>query len=299
MADQNNSSHIATQNEVPPEGDSYLPSSLEGDEVFGEGEEVEFNEILSDSSRYQTTGLEDQNEPEDERQESSTDPSYREEEGSPAPTQETTPEGLSSSEDDSPSEWTEREKGLLRLLEQAGGAVLDSNRQQTPDPDDIGIVQTHDFIGDLELDDLLDTKEGLNNLLNKVYQAGVEASARSVMRRVPEVINSRIERHQSLNQIAEGFYRDNPDLANMKRTVALVAQEIVNNEPEIPMSQLLERAGVQTRSMLGIRRPRRDNTASRSGSRNPGFVNGSGARQPRQSDNRTEVEKEIDELLNF
>jgi len=165
------------------------------------------------------------------------------------------PSARSRSAENDTSDYTERERQLLSRIEELSGKQT-GGVTDTQDEITSFSPQDHNFLDGLDLDEVLSTSEGLNALLlavyNKALQESSRLSAENVMRGLPSTMSSYFNQQLTMREIVTNFYSDNPDLAGMKKTVAMVANEVANENPELTAEQVFEETGKRARKLLGI-----------------------------------------------
>lgn len=212
-----------------------------------------------------------------------------------------------SEDEEVPAELTHREKLLLARLEEVTGERLSvdskGNVQKT---DNTIVTEVLDFIGEQDIEDVLNTKEGLNGILNMVYKMGLEAQDKRtkeiLLQEIPNAVTVSTTRQIALNRMVDNFYRTNKDLVNVKRTVTSIANEISMEHPEYTVDQTLAEAATRTRKRLRLPIP--GNNTKTEGKvnaplkTNPGFTKQS-ARRKGAEITTTSVEKQLAELLDI
>lgn len=109
-----------------------------------------------------------------------------------------------------------------------------------------------DFIGDEDIEELTGDKEGLNKLLNAVYQRGVSDSEEKVLRDIPEIVRTNVALNSELAETSRKFYTDNPDLAGFKPVVAAVFEEVSSKNADKNMGDLLPIVEKEVRTRLQL-----------------------------------------------
>lgn len=152
-----------------------------------------------------------------------------------------------------------------------------------------------DFIGDAKIEDLVDTKEGLNKLLNVVMgQAGnrnVDVVVEKILTSIPQLVAGQIAQQTVINDMVKDFYAANEDLGGAKRTVGIFANEVHSENPDWETKKVFEEAGTRTRKALGLRE-----RAVNPPKRKPAFAKQRGARKGGDVE-LTGMAKDIDELI--
>lgn len=154
--------------------------------------------------------------------------------------------------------------------ESAAPAIPNANKQAFTIKS--GVV---DFVGDGDVDEIVDNKDKLNLLLNTVYAAAIEQANKSAYERmltsIPEIITGHINRNAIVSNMVKEFYDNNPDLVSVKRTVGAIANDIHAQDPGKTLEEVFDAAAKQTRKVLGLKIPKTKAEKSKNLD-NPGFV---------------------------
>ena len=160
-----------------------------------------------------------------------------------------------------------------------------------------------DFVKGRSLEDLIDTPEGLNTLLNDVFKEGlkrgsgkidVEPVVERILNSLPGIVQTQVTQQTAINTMVREFYANNEDLGGVKRTVATFANEVYAEHPDWKTKDVFEEAGKRTRDALGFRAKA---TAAPASGKRPAFSRARGARKGGKEE-PTGVQKDIDELIN-
>jgi hypothetical protein len=179
-----------------------------------------------------------------------------------------------------PAEVSDRERVLTERLEQitADKLALENarNEAQVSEQDQPTTPAEHNFLEGVDLDDVLSDAQGLNRVLVNVYNKGLaDASARAaeqVMRSLPKLITTYVTQQTTMAEMVKDFYRENPDLEPVKRTVAAVANEISAESPGMPLQELFVEAAKRTRQVLNIQARTNGATKVPANTQKPAFV---------------------------
>jgi len=160
---------------------------------------------------------------------------------------------------DDNSDYSPREKALLKRIEELTQSKLDSGKSkekfESPEED---TTQDHNFLADLDLDEVLSNSDNLNKLLVAVYKQAVKdsssRSAENIMRTLPETMSNYVNNHLSMRELVTQFYSDNPDLKDVKKTVTDVANQIANENPELSVDDVFSKTGARVREILNMKK---------------------------------------------
>ena len=117
-------------------------------------------------------------------------------------------------------------------------------------------LDDQDFIGDLDLEDLIRDKIAFNKLLNSLYSKGVTDSKRiateGVLRSLSDIIKHNLNLLTTLKEASDKFYSDNKDLAPFRRVVASVFEEVAAANPDKKHSDIMKLVGPEARKRLEL-----------------------------------------------
>jgi|GEM_PF-3894341 len=119
-------------------------------------------------------------------------------------------------------------------------------------------VEPLDFIGDLDIEDIVHDKDAFNKLLNSVFEKGVatakDLSTEQVLRSIPDIVKSNISIQTTLKEASDKFYNENEDLKPFKKTVAAVFEEVSSKNPDKSLDDILAIVKDQSRDVLKLQR---------------------------------------------
>jgi len=204
----------------------------------------------------------------------------------------------------------EQNEALLAHIEslsgQVIGGVMQPSLEQAAEPKETQPAQAPvpqtpadvmNFLENTSIDDLLEDPTKFNAVLNQVsQQAESRAEKRAVqqvLRSVPELVMGYITRHSAMNRMVDDFYMENSDLANVKQTVAAVANDIHAKNPQLGVEEVFKQSADHTRKLLGLKKQAQ--TAVRRKPTKPAFAKAGGARQKAPAVDP--IQREINDLL--
>jgi len=119
-------------------------------------------------------------------------------------------------------------------------------------------LDEHDFIGDLDLDDLTRDKDMFNKLLNAVYAKGVSDSKRltseGVLMTIPDIVKHNIALVTTLEKARDKFYEDNKDLSPFKAVVAAVFEEVAAKNSDKKIGEIMDLVAPEVRTRLQLKK---------------------------------------------
>jgi hypothetical protein len=204
----------------------------------------------------------------------------------------------------------EQNEALLKHIEELSGQVIggvmqpqvqqaavpkEAPQAQAPVPQTPAAMQN--FLENTSIDDLLENPEKFNAVLNQVsqqsQQAATQGAVQQVLRSVPELVMGYITRHSAMNRMVDDFYLENSDLANVKQTVAAVANDVHSKNPDLGVEEVFKQSAEATRKLLGLQKQAA--TAAKRKPSKPAFARAGGARKaaPQVSG----IQKEINDIL--
>jgi hypothetical protein len=199
----------------------------------------------------------------------------------------------------------EQNAALLERIESLSGQVIggvqapaiEQPTQQAAPPQQPAqpqtVAQTMNYLENTSIDDLLENPEKFNAVLNQVSQqsqaAASQQAVQQVLRSVPELVMGYITRHSAMNRMVDDFYKENVDLADVKQTVAAVANDVHSKNPGLGVEDVFKQSAEQTRKLLGLKK--QAITAVKRKPSKPAFAKAGGARKaaPKVSVLQTEL----------
>jgi len=168
----------------------------------------------------------------------------------PAPTPEPEPEPLP------PPEPDEKDKIIEELRRKLEEKEIPTPSPAPPPPEEPLDLESTDFIGDLDPEDIMRDKDMLNKLLNSVYSKGVtdarKLTSEKVLLSIPEIVKNNLNIMTELQKTSDEFYANNKDLAPFKKVVAAVFEEVAAKNPDKKYGELLNEVGDEARKRLEL-----------------------------------------------
>lgn len=159
-----------------------------------------------------------------------------------------------------------------------------------------------DFIGELDLDDLVTNKETFNKLLNVVYSKGVNDSKKiateGVLMTIPDIVKYNISLISSLEKARDKFYSENKDLEPFKPVVAAVYEEIAAKNTDKKIEEVMTLVAPEVRKRLSLHLKAKEE--EKSNERSPRLPSSKGG--PRGSNSKPEtsaLSKELEEMNKY
>jgi hypothetical protein len=150
-------------------------------------------------------------------------------------------------------EMRRQNEQLQAMVKDLASGKKEEAAEEKPAEGDVEVkLDKFDFFEGVEFnEDMYDPaklKELLNDGYNKVYKASVEQS----VRRVPGLVESLISDVMSVRQAVNEFYDTNPDLREHSVEVQRVADFVANENPNMPLGEMLTEAARRFRMYKGM-----------------------------------------------
>ncbi len=150
-----------------------------------------------------------------------------------------------------------------KLIEELRQKLADKEKEppkgpKTEAPTTEPPMTDQDFVGDLDVDDVVRDKEGFNKLLNQVYKKAVidtrKTLGETVLRNIPDIVKNNIVLVSALKEASDKFYSDNEDLKPFKKVVAVVFEETAAANPDKKYDEILKEVETETRKRLNLQK---------------------------------------------
>lgn len=233
------------------------------------------------------------------------------------PVEPTQPEGPVTELDDVESLRQQLAEANLKLLQYSTSQPADSSTYSQPQPQPSPVqapapqapqvnpfpyqsseVSSVDFLGDVaDHVSLLEDRAQFNAMLNKVatvaYNAAVMAAQERILRQIPQVVETTANQQMQIKDIVGRFYTTHKDLEPYKPAVSMAAIKLHNENPNMPLEEMLNKAAEETRRVLRLRPGAgRVRTPAQ-----PGGTGRIGSNRTTGGSNLTEQEQQILDLL--
>jgi len=162
--------------------------------------------------------------------------------------------------------------------------------------DDDGKV--HDFIGDIDMDDVASDPAVLNKILSQVIKRVQQQTTEQVLLSIPQVVMSQVNQQSHFKRMADKFYDDNKDLVNVKQVVRACAQQIQLANPEWEVEKVFAETATKTRETLGMSAQKVESVVSGNGIpsvEDVAFGKSSGGSRSKMERKKSALQKELDE----
>lgn len=197
----------------------------------------------------------------------------------------------------------------LRAQLEALSAKMAEMQSATPakpkddDPSSAGDPGTgaQDFLGELDIDDVVSKPELFNQVLNTAVQNVLEqvtAQFQHLVGAIPTIVQPAIRQTISMENQINQFYEEHPLLANFKQVVGTVADEVQAADPQAAFATMLPKIAEKAYAYLKL-----DPTAvaqavsPKPAAQTPALPSASRSRNPSPAPSGNSLEQEIADLL--
>ena len=133
---------------------------------------------------------------------------------------------------------------------------LHRKEEPKPEPKPEPAFEEVRFVDDeYDMDGLMRNPKLLNEVLNKVYKAGMDNSRKTqedTLRGIPEIVKTNVATQTSLKKLADKFWEDNSDLKPFRKVAAAVYEEVASENPDWTVSKVFEKVGGEVRDRLEL-----------------------------------------------
>lgn len=177
-------------------------------------------------------------------------------EGEPKP--EETPPKEEERKEEAKAEPTDLEKTIAELKSEIAALKAKPKEEEKPPeekpPEEQ--VEDHDFVGNLDLDEVSRSSEELNKLLNKLYKKGMIDSKNAIMAKLPDLVRNQVEAVDTMRKAGETFYNQNEDLRAFQEVVVLVYDEEVKKNANRTIGEVFKDVAKEVRKRLKLPEPK-------------------------------------------
>ena len=233
-------------------GNDFAAEEAEVDALEGitDEPEQEEEELEPEAEAEVVEEIEEEAEPEVEEEE----PEVTEEEA-----EEVTPmeEEAAPVEEEAEIDYEAQNKLLLQRIEELSGQPQETPAEQPGGEGTPAAApgETIDFLGERDMDEILDSKEAFNKFCSEIYHRARTDMREEMYLELPRISMSVVSQQMTINRAAEEFFTRNPDLAMVRKTCGTVTNEVASEHPDWTLEQVLDEMGARTRKMLGLRNP--------------------------------------------
>ncbi len=207
--------------------------------------------------------------------------------------------------DDKFVEMQKQNQILVDKINELSGKLIDKdNKKAVKDVDDAddandAKIDLDDFIGDLDIDNVVSDKKVFNEVLTRALKKIEDKLKNKYEGNLSENVRTHTDNHLEMKKIVDTFYTENSDLTNVKSAVQAVAVDIIKKNPNMILKDVFIKAAEGTREMLGIKKNIvNDDKDKNKTNKKPAFVKKSqGVNKQKSSTKTSRLQNDIDELL--
>lgn len=192
---------------------------------------------------------------------------------------------------------------LSGLVKPEVSEVKPSDDKKEEDKKDKKVVEVeesiYDFVKGLDMDDVASDPTVFNKILHKVIARVQRQTAEQVLLSIPKVVMSQVQQQTYFKRMADDFYKDNPDLVNVRQVVRACAQQVQKDNPEWEIEKVFSEAAVRTRKTLGITAQKiktKEEEDDVTSVEDVAFAKASGGSKSNLKRQKSSLQSEIDEL---
>jgi hypothetical protein len=192
----------------------------------------------------------------------------------------------------------ERDKIIEDLRRQVAEKPPEKKEEKKEEPLKL---DEQDFIGDLDIDEVIRDKSEFNKLLNSVYSKGVtdakKVTSENVLSSLPDIVKNNINLINTLKETSDNFYKTNKDLEPFKKVVATVFEEVAAANVDKTYIEVMSLVAPETRKKLGLPEPKVDQKASKKEDKPPRLPEKKGGNKSSPTEQKTSpLQNDIDEM---
>jgi hypothetical protein len=133
------------------------------------------------------------------------------------------------------------------------GSVADPQQVQSPPAQDQAVLNLLDMYRDVDLTEVMDSKEGFLKFMGDVLNAQASLTRKSVLSEIPQLISPVVSSYNSQREIANDFYSRHPHLSKITNYVSNVAVEVQARNQDKTLAEILELTATEVNEVIGFR----------------------------------------------
>lgn len=210
---------------------------------------------------------------------------------------------VESNESDDGAEVEEESLSELDQLKQANDRLreqLNEMSRKVPLTNDkqneVSSTQSEEqnFFGDWSFDKIIEDEDSFKKFLGEFAGKIKTVTEESLLKRLPGTVQRLTGEQLEARQTVKTFYETHPKLAETKPFVAQITTMVTSEHPDWTLEQVLGETASRAYKALGLKQEATKN------SRKPAFAGGaSGKRGSYTSEQKSKLEKELEELMDF
>jgi hypothetical protein len=134
-----------------------------------------------------------------------------------------------------------------------GGSVADPQQVQSLPVQDQTVLNLLDMYRDVDLTEVMDSKEGFLKFMGDVLNAQASLTRKSVLSEIPQLVSPVVSTYNSQREIANEFYSRHPHLSKIKNYVSNVAVEVQARNQDKTLAEILELTATEVNEVIGFK----------------------------------------------
>ena len=150
-------------------------------------------------------------------------------------------------------------------------------------------------LGVTDIDDVTSDMANFETVLQSVVKRAQTAAVEQVLKSIPQIVSNGVQNAMVTKRVVDSFYEENQELTTVKKTVALLTNEVYAENPDWTLDKVLTEAGQRTRTLLGLQKAATTATTEKASA--PSFAGGAGSRTGKVRPQLSKMQEAVNELL--
>lgn len=277
--------------------------------AFSEDENLGLDEFVEPLAQAETVNAEEMNEETKPVEESTNDeiqPAVKDQVGDSIPEPVTdTPSALDAVKDTNFGTEINNELASLKAQNEALLKQLDEvSRRQEVKPEEkksleFDAAHYAEVFKDLNLDNVIDTEDHFKQFLLTFASAIHKDVAEKLMPEMPRIANEQVQRHFTIQEIREEFYKSHKVLNPVRSYVAQIANIVAQEDPTKSLMEVLEESAKRAKQALNLTDEVPTMEEKTEKKKTPAFVESGSAERSKPKVKLDPLQAEIFELMNL
>lgn len=173
----------------------------------------------------------------------------------PPPAEEETP--VEPPAEEPPPAADPRDEKISALEAKLAELAAKLDKPSEPPPPAEPEVTEQDFVGDTDIEELVQDPKEFNKFMNKIYQKAMIDSRTALAKQLPAMVQQQAQAVVAMQKMSDNFYKANSDLVKFPKVVQAVSEEILSANPDITIDDLTSRLAVEARKRLNLPDPKK------------------------------------------
>jgi len=204
-------------------------------------------------------------------------------------------EGDESKEEETPSDESEVERlqaEVDRLSALVGQSEKEPESSLPSSPENL-------FDEDFDFDQVIESEDSFKSFLTDFATKVQSQAHQNILQSLPDTVSSYIGQQLEYRDQIKDFYKDNEDLTSVKKYVAVTANQVAAEKPDLELPKVLDETAARVRKALGLKKKAVENDQDSKQKKSPAFSKGTSgttsSKKPKQE--LSAMEKEIMDLI--